>query len=320
MTWRAFLLIFCFFNLVKSQALAQITGASCPEAAKFYSKDSINVVTFGASTVQGVGGLNFQTPLENNFKNCYPGKVIDITRNGIFGQTTGQGIERINNAIYGRTGFIFLLMGANDALKIDSGKQTLRDTEINMRRMIVTCLNQNLIPIVGTIQFFDDRTITRYRNVNMQIRAINTLYRTLVNEYKIYLADVNGIMRRDFSLYQDAVHPNARGYRLISFVLFDTINKIIAERFLQFTLGQNYPNPASGLTSIDIVMPESDKVELKLYDMQGKPVLTILNEYLNTGKHTIQLNLTSFAPGVYIYRLVSNTGLRIASKKLVISH
>ncbi len=317
---RALALCFAVLLGLSIRSSAQITGASCPESAKYYSKDSVNVITFGASTVAGVNGLDFQSPLTSNFLNCYSTKTINIQKYGVFGETTTKGLLRIDDAIANKTGFIVILMGANDALEIDAGRMKIEQTEANMRTLIVKSLNQNLVPIVCTLQNFDDRREIRYRSVNTQVLNLNNLYKKLVKEYGIYLADINAAIRRDFTLYQDIVHPNARGNRLISFVIFDTINKIIEERFLEFTLTQNYPNPGRDITSIDIVMPEADKVEMKIYNMQGKVVQTVLNEYLNTGKHTIQLNLSLLPPGIYIYRLVSLSGLHSATRKMVVAH
>ncbi len=314
---RALALYIAIFLGLYHSATAQITGASCPESAQYYSKDSINVITFGASTVAGVNGLDFQPILTTSFLKCYAGKTINVQKYGVSGETTGQGLLRIDNAIANKTGFIVILMGANDATQIEAGKQTIAQTESNMRLMIFKSLEQKLVPIVCTIQNFDDRRSALYRRVNIQIALINNLYRKLVKEYGIYLADINAIIRRDFTLYQDFVHPNARGNRLISFVLFDAINKIIAERFLQFTVTQNYPNPGRETTSIDIVMPSAEKIEFKIYNLQGRVVQTVLNEYLNTGKHTIQLNLSSLNPGVYIYRVSTTNGLS-ATKKMIV--
>lgn len=320
MRFRALALCFALLLGFFSTSTAQITGASCPESAKYFSKDSVNVVTFGASTVQGVNGIDFQSYLTTNFINCYIGKTINIQKYGIAGETTTQGLLRIDNAIAGKTGFIVLLMGANDALQIEAGKMKISETEANMRTFIVRSLNQNLVPIVCTLQNFDDRANFAYRRANLQIALINNIYKKLVKEYGIYLADLNSAIRRDFTLYQDLIHPNARGNRLISFVLFDTINKIIAERFLEFVVTQNYPNPGRSLTSVDIVMPEADKIEFKIYNLQGKLVQTVLNEYLNTGKHTIQLNLDYLPAGIYIYKVSASSGLYSATKKLIVIH
>jgi len=319
---RFWALALCFALLLgfSNNSSAQITGASCPESAKYFSKDSVNVITFGASTVAGVNGLEFQSYLTTNFLNCYNTKTINVQKYGVPGETTIKGLLRIDDAIAYKTGFIVILMGANDAIEIEAGRQKIEQTEASMRTFIVKSLNQRLVPIVCTLQNFDDRTEARVKRINVQVLNINNLYKKLVKEYGVYLADINAAMRRDFSLYQDFVHPNARGNRLISFVMFDTINKIIAERFLEFTVTQNYPNPGRDLTSIDIVMPEADKVEMKIYNLQGKVVQTVLNEYLNTGKHTIQINVSAMPPGIYIYRLVSLSGLHAATKKMVVVH
>lgn len=315
-------LIFCiFFTVIYFHAYGQTQPASCPESAQYYSKDSINVVTFGASTVEGVNGIDFQSYLTGNFTNCYKNKSINIQKYGVGGETTTQSLLRIDNAIRGKTGFIVILAGVNDAVQIDAGRQTLAETEASMRELIKRSLKQSLIPLVSTLQFFDDRNDARLRRVNNQIRSINNLYRKLVEEYGIYLIDINGVIRRDFSLYQDLIHPNARGNRLISFIIFDAINKIIAEKFLQFTVSQNYPNPgsSSSFTSLDIVMPKSDKIELKIYSMQGKLVRSVINEYLNTGKHVIQIQLNLLPPGVYIYKVSSLSGQYSVAKKMIVN-
>lgn len=294
-------------------------GLSCPESAKYYSKDSINVVTFGASTVEGVNGIDFQTYLHQNFSQCYTGKSINIYKNGVGGETTTQSLLRLDNAIAGKTGFIVLLVGVNDATRIQAGRQTIAETEASMREIITKCLNQKLIPLVCTLQFFDDRNSEEARRVNSHITRINNLYRRLVAEYNLYLVDINRAIRRDFSLYQDNVHPNRRGYRLISYVIFDSINKVINDNFLQFTVSQNYPNPVLNFTSIDIVMPEADNVSLKIYNLQGKLVYSLVNEYINTGKHVVRLDLSNLPAGIYIYRVSSYSGLYTATKKLILS-
>jgi len=313
-------LFYIFFIGICFDAGAQGTPVSCPESAQYYSKDSINVITFGASTVEGVRGLEFQSYLTQNFARCYTNKTIKVEKYGVGGETTGQSLSRLDAAIFGKAGFIVIMIGVNDAIRIEAGRQSIDETETNMKQIIKVALTQKLIPLISTLQFFDDRNNARFRRINNVIIQINNLYRKIAQENGIYIADINRAFRRDFSLYQDEVHPNARGYRLISYVIFDTINRVIAERFLQFTVSPNYPNPTiSGYTSIDIVMPEPDKIELKIYSVQGKLMSVPVNEYLNTGKHIVKLNLSQLPPGVYIYKITSSSGLYTATRKLIVS-
>lgn len=312
------LLLFSFVTPIITLAQTNVK-VSCPEAAQYYSKDSINIVTFGASTVEGVKGLGFQPMLESNFLNCYGGKVVNITNQGIGGQTTLQGLLRIDKAVQDRTGFIVISMGVNDAGAIAVGKGSIAETTANMRLLITTSLKQKLVPIICTLQNVDDRTNKSLVTVNANIRNINAAYRKLAIEYKIYLADINAAMRRDFTLYQDEYHPNARGYRLISYVIFDAINKAIFDRFLKFTVTQNYPNPASTQTFIDIILPESDKINVQIYDMMGRLTKTVVNEYLNTGKHTLDINTTGFVPGIYFFKISSDSGQYNSVKKFIVA-
>lgn len=310
-------LYFCFIGIY-SDVQAQVMAVSCPESAKYYSKDSINVITFGASTVEGVNGIDFQTYLTQNFEKCYQDKVINVYKNGVGGETTTQSLLRLDNAMAKKTGFIVFMVGVNDAVRIEAGRQTIAETEASMRTLIEKSLNRKLIPMVCTLQSFDDRKEARLRRINNHIAQINDLYRKLAQEYRINLIDVSRFFRRDFSLYQDDVHPNRRGYRLVSYLIFDAINKVIAERFLQFTVSQNYPNPASGVTSIDIVMPEPDNITLNIYSLQGKVVYSTINEYINTGKHVIKLDLSHLPSGIYIYRIASYSGLYTATRKMIV--
>ncbi|MFD2864509.1 GDSL-type esterase/lipase family protein [Mucilaginibacter antarcticus] len=289
---------------------------SCSAAAKFYGKDSINVTTFGASTVEGVGGQSFQPDLLNNIEACYTGVIVSVTRNGVGGETTTQGLKRYPAAIAGRTGFIIILMGANDAAQLAAGKQKLADTEKNMRYYIETAIKNKLIPIIGTVQFFNDRNDPNLRTNNLYVNQINALYRRLVFEYKVYLADVNRSLGRDFSLYQDAVHPNALGYKLISYVFSDAINRAIEDRLLLVGLNQNYPNPSVDRTNIGFSLSQAGRVVIKLYGINGRFVKTLFDAYQNAGYRVINVPLNELDPGIYLYSM--QVGGQIITKKMMV--
>lgn len=320
MGYRAFAAGIALFTLSFTNVTAQPRPVSCPETARYYAKDSINVVTFGASTVEGVNGVNFQDYLKAHFNRCYDGKSVNIYNYGIGGQTTGQGLQRLDAALKGKTGFIVIDMGINDAYSIIDRKLKIEETESNMRQIIQKSLAAGLIPILCTLQTINDTQSGRNRRANMVVKDLNDIYIKLAAEYKIKLANINKIFKRDFSLYQDDLHPNAKGYRIISYILFDTINRIIAERFLQFAVTQNYPNPASGKTSIDIIVPEAQNIQLKIYDIMGRTVYTVVDDYLNSGKQTFEIDLSNFAPGIYIYRVIASESDTKVTKKMIVAH
>ena len=83
-----------------------------------------------------------------------------------------------------------------------------------------------------------------------------------------------------------------------------------------FKLEQNYPNPFNPVTNISFTVVENNLTTLKIYDILGKEVKTLINEVMPAGNYNIQFNAVGFASGVYIYRLIS--GKFISSKKLIL--
>ncbi|MEO8400152.1 MAG: T9SS type A sorting domain-containing protein [Ignavibacteriaceae bacterium] len=75
----------------------------------------------------------------------------------------------------------------------------------------------------------------------------------------------------------------------------------------QFTLKQNYPNPFNPTTNINFSIPEESFVNLKVYNLQGEEVATIVNENLEAGNYSADWNAAQMPSGVYIYTLKSNS-------------
>ena len=70
-----------------------------------------------------------------------------------------------------------------------------------------------------------------------------------------------------------------------------------------FSLSQNYPNPFNPTTSIKFAIQKSGLVTLKVYDVFGKEVVTLVNEIKSAGDHSIDFNGVNLASGVYFYRI-----------------
>jgi hypothetical protein len=83
-----------------------------------------------------------------------------------------------------------------------------------------------------------------------------------------------------------------------------------------FELFQNYPNPFNPVTTIKYQIPEAGLVSLKVYNILGEEVATLVNEIKRSGSYTVDFNAGKLASGVYIYEL--KTSFESISKKLII--
>ncbi|MFC2134209.1 T9SS type A sorting domain-containing protein [Bacteroidota bacterium] len=84
-----------------------------------------------------------------------------------------------------------------------------------------------------------------------------------------------------------------------------------------FALFQNYPNPFNPNTQISFNIPNDEKVELKIYDIFGREVKTLLNELLEAGYHEVEFSASRLASGMYIYSITSGSLSQIRKMMLV---
>lgn len=74
-----------------------------------------------------------------------------------------------------------------------------------------------------------------------------------------------------------------------------------------YALGQNYPNPFNPTTTITFALPSDGDVNLAVYDLTGKEVLTLARGRYNAGSYSVQVNMGGMASGVYYYRMTSGS-------------
>jgi len=140
-----------------------------------------------------------------------------------------------------------------------------------------------------------------------------------INNYEIYLLDKQ--YHRFFNLKKENnifIKPssNEKDYQIIIGSM-----KYIAQKENDnfpnyYTLSQNYPNPFNPATTIEYAVPIKGIVTIKVYDIMGREVKTLLNKEITPGYYQIEFNAKGFPSGIYFYRM--QAGNFIDTKKILL--
>lgn len=95
-----------------------------------------------------------------------------------------------------------------------------------------------------------------------------------------------------------------------------SVNKIKSVIPTSFALEQNYPNPFNPTTKISFALPKAGLVTIKVFDVLGKEIETLVNESLKPGTYEATFDGSSYPSGVYFYQLSVNNE-KIAIKKML---
>jgi|GEM_PF-1317652 len=83
-----------------------------------------------------------------------------------------------------------------------------------------------------------------------------------------------------------------------------------------FDLSQNYPNPFNPSTKIDFTIPSSSQVVLKVFNVLGQEVASLVNGTMTAGSHTVTFDASKLASGVYLYKITA--GSFVSTRKMVL--
>ena len=84
----------------------------------------------------------------------------------------------------------------------------------------------------------------------------------------------------------------------------------------KFVLNQNHPNPFNPTTSISFNLPAAGQVSLKVFDISGKEVAGLVDNYLEAGRHSVNFDASALSSGVYYYKLAS--GNNVSMRKMLL--
>ncbi len=84
------------------------------------------------------------------------------------------------------------------------------------------------------------------------------------------------------------------------------INPVSNEIPEKYMLYQNYPNPFNPATNFRFDLAENGSVNMKVFDVSGKEIETLVNELMTAGSYDVEWNASAYSSGIYFYKLVTN--------------
>jgi len=136
----------------------------------------------------------------------------------------------------------------------------------------------------------------------------------------ITMGNVDGDKDDEVLYTQGYSRGNAKDDRMPLVILDRQFTPVAVEKFaneipVNFYLEQNYPNPFNPTTQIKFGLSESASIQLKVYNLLGEEVATLINnELLNAGNYNVKFNAEKLSSGIYIYTL--KAGNNSISKKM----
>ncbi len=84
----------------------------------------------------------------------------------------------------------------------------------------------------------------------------------------------------------------------------------------KYSLNQNYPNPFNPVTKIQYDLPNDNFVTIKIYDILGKELMNLVNEFKQAGSYSVTFDAADYPSGVYYYKI--KTGSFVQVRKMVL--
>ncbi|MFI5211659.1 MAG: SBBP repeat-containing protein [Ignavibacteria bacterium] len=235
------------------------------------------------------------------------GIVIDEEDNSVYVTGETSDANRNTNYVtmkydtYGNSGWISEYNGSGNGTDIASAIGIIVNPD-NSKSVVVTGKSW------GTTETFDYATV-RYDISDGSLTQVNTYSMNgLSNDVAsdIAITPDNNVLITGYSqLIIEA--PVEQSYVSTMMISWNSAGSLTSGNILpeKFELFQNYPNPFNPETKIKFTIPEASVVQLKLYDILGRQVDILIDQYLMKGTHDITYSNLNLSSGTYFYELRS---------------
>ena len=181
----------------------------------------------------------------------------------------------------------------------------------------------------GNQELWYQYTNLDFRDNSRQWKSVNMFLEQSINGFTLEVGNGDGVLQLE----------NIRGFELVFLFMYENpgfppptaVGAFLMDRLelvyptaindeditpTEFVLKQNYPNPFNPATRIQFTIGSNQFVQLKVYDLIGKEVATLVNEYRDTGSYNVDFDASNLTSGIYLYKL--QAGDFIQTKKMLL--
>ncbi|MBK8553845.1 MAG: T9SS type A sorting domain-containing protein [Ignavibacteria bacterium] len=132
----------------------------------------------------------------------------------------------------------------------------------------------------------------------------------------------NSTSPEDYAFTDNNLNSGKYGYRLKqidfngSFKYYNLNNEVVINVPEKYSLFQNYPNPFNPKTTINYQIPAAINVTMKVFDISGKEISTLVNEKKEAGFYSVDFDGTDLSSGTYIYTL--QAGDFVSTRRMIV--
>jgi hypothetical protein len=173
--------------------------------------------------------------------------------------------------------------------------RTASESNLQTFRVTRSLTPDGIGEVVGAVSAHNSPTGAAYTLTDNNAVNGTTYY------YKLHVIDVAG----------HSAYYNVGGQAVVA----SAMPRSGAAPVTEFAMAQNYPNPFNSQTTFSFAIPNAERVTLKVYDLLGREVATVIDKDLAANSYTINWSAEGLATGVYMYKM--NAGSFSATRKLL---
>lgn len=284
------------------------------------------VVVLGSSTAAGTGASPIDSSWVRRYRSYMLSKdpdsyLVNLAVGGYTsydimpsnfvapaGRPTPKTSNNITKALSYKPWVILVNLPSNDA----NMNYSLSEQVSNLKTIVNEATSKKVKLWITTTQPRNFSESQRSNLIAMKDSIISIFKNYAVNVFTP-LANADGTIK---SIYNsgDGIHLNNAGHKIIfdKFVdakvweIITDVNEFEKEIPTSFALSQNYPNPFNPTTIIEFSLPVASRIDLRVYDILGREIVTLLQGEFNAGKYKVEWNANNFASGMYLYRIIAS--------------